>query len=99
MATLSASDVVTDHAAYAEKRPELRRRIKEAFVAALAADRPVLVECHTDPEVPPLPPHITLQQAMHFMSTLAKGDQREGNMIVGAARQVIGSILPGHGDS
>lgn len=27
MATLSASDVVTDHAAYAEKRPELRRRM------------------------------------------------------------------------
>ena len=30
---------------------------------ALAADRPVVIEAVTDPEVPPLPPHITLEQA------------------------------------
>ena len=35
---------------------------------------------------------------MKCSSKEAKGDQREGNVIVGAARQVIGSILPGHSD-
>jgi pyruvate dehydrogenase (quinone) len=30
---------------------------------ALAADRPVILECYTDPNVPPLPPHITLKEA------------------------------------
>ena len=30
--------------------------------------------------------------------TLIKGDQREKSVILGAARQVIGSILPGHAD-
>jgi len=36
-------------------------RVASAWEAALAADRPVVVEFKTDPEVPPLPPHITLQ--------------------------------------
>src|SRR5437762_11046380 len=30
---------------------------------ALSADRPVVLEAVTDPEVPPLPPHITIEQA------------------------------------
>jgi len=58
-------------------------------------DRPVVLEVKTDPEVPPLPPHITLQQAKKFTETLLKGDQREGNVIAGTARQVFESILPG----
>jgi len=33
---------------------------------ALAADRPVVLEVKTDPEVPPLPPHITFKQASHL---------------------------------
>ncbi len=66
-----------------------------AWEEALAADRPVLIEVKTDPEVPPLPPHITFQQAMSFTETLVKGDPREGSVIKGAARQVLSSILPG----
>ncbi len=66
-----------------------------AWEEALAADRPVLIEVKTDPEVPPLPPHITFQQAMSFTETLVKGDPREGGVIAGAARQVLSSILPG----
>ena len=34
-----------------------------AWEAAFAADRPVVLEAKTDPDVPPLPPHITLKQA------------------------------------
>jgi thiamine pyrophosphate-dependent acetolactate synthase large subunit-like protein len=37
-----------------------------AWDEALAANRPVVLEVKTDPEVPPLPPHITFQQAKHF---------------------------------
>ncbi len=72
--------------------------LAEAWDEALRSDRPVVLEVKTDPEVPPLPPHITFQQAANFMATLAKGDQREKNVILGAARQVIGSLLPGHAD-
>jgi len=70
-------------------------RLGAAWDEALAADRPVVLEVKTDPEVPPLPPHITLQQAKKFTETLLKGDQREGNVIAGTARQVFESILPG----
>src|SRR5207237_6009336 len=45
-----------------------------AWDEALAADRPVVYEAVTDPEVPPLPPHITLEQAKAMSSALLKGD-------------------------
>jgi pyruvate dehydrogenase (quinone) len=69
-----------------------------AWEEALSSDRPVVLEVKTDPEVPPLPPHITFKQASNFAKTLAKGDPREGGMIAGAMRQVLGAILPGHHD-
>ena len=66
-----------------------------AWDRALAADRPVVLEIKTDPEVPPLPPHITLEQAKHLTESLAKGDPREGGVIAETAKQVLSSILPG----
>jgi pyruvate dehydrogenase (quinone) len=70
-------------------------RVGAAWDEALASDRPVVLEMKTDPEVPPLPPHITLQQAQKFMHTLIKGDPVEGGVIAGTARQVLSSLLPG----
>lgn len=67
-----------------------------AWDEALAADRPVLLEVRTDPEVPPLPPHITLRQAKNFASTVLHGDPNEGRMLRGAVRQLLSSLLPGH---
>lgn len=69
-----------------------------AWEEALASDRPVVLEVKSDPEVPPLPPHVTLQQAKHFAETLVKGDPREGNVIVETARQVLSAVLPGNGE-
>jgi pyruvate dehydrogenase (quinone) len=66
-----------------------------AWDAALAADRPVVLEVKTDPEVPPLPPHITLEDAKHLTETLIKGDSREGNIIKETAKQVLASLVPG----
>jgi pyruvate dehydrogenase (quinone) len=66
-----------------------------AWEQALASEMPVVLEVKTDPEVPPLPPHITLQQAKNFSLALLKGDPNETGMIRGAARQVLESILPG----
>jgi pyruvate dehydrogenase (quinone) len=69
--------------------------VAHAWDEALAADRPVVIEFKTDPEVPPLPPHITLKQAKAFASTVAKGDPAERGMILNTARQVLASVLPG----
>jgi pyruvate dehydrogenase (quinone) len=73
-------------------RPE---QVGTAWEEALAADRPVVLEFKTDPEVPPLPSHITLEEAKKFASTIIAGDPREASMIAGAARQVLSAILPG----
>ena len=72
--------------------PEL---LGEAWELALASDRPVLIEVKTDPEVPPLPPHISFDQARKFMGTLVKGDSGGGHLVVEATRQVMSKLLPG----
>ncbi len=66
-----------------------------AWEEALAAERPVVLEMKTDPEVPPLPPHITFEQAKHLTHALMEGDPREGGVIRGTARQVLASLVPG----
>ena len=70
-------------------------RVGPALDEALASDRPVVVEVKTDPNVPPLPPHITLAQAKAFTSTLLKGDPEEGSVLVNTAKEMLASVLPG----
>jgi pyruvate dehydrogenase (quinone) len=70
-------------------------RVGPAWEQALAADRPVVLEVKTDPEVPPLSPHITFEQVRNLTTALAKGDPQQGRVIRDTARQVLSSILPG----
>jgi len=69
--------------------------LSSAWQQALASDVPVVLEVKTDPEVPPLPPHISLQQAKHFTEAMLKGDPDEASVLKGTARQVFEAILPG----
>ena len=70
--------------------------VAAAWDEALAADRPVLIEFKTDPDVPPLPPHITLEQAKAYLSALWQGDTDRSGIIRQTAKQVLGSLMPGH---
>jgi pyruvate dehydrogenase (quinone) len=70
--------------------------VASAWDQALASDVPVLIEFKTDPDVPPLPPHIKLEQAKKFASALLKGDPDEAGVILQTAKQVLGSVLPGN---
>jgi len=63
---------------------------------AMATRGPVLVEAYTDPNVPPLPPHITLKNAAAMMATLAKGDPEAWDMLKDTAKDLVQSYLP-HG--
>ncbi|WP_028240213.1 thiamine pyrophosphate-requiring protein [Stutzerimonas azotifigens] len=72
--------------------------VAAAWEEALAADRPVLIEFKTDPNVPPLPPHIKLEQAKAYASALLQGDPNQRGILKQTAKQVLGSILPGHRD-
>ncbi|QYE35675.1 thiamine pyrophosphate-requiring protein [Polymorphobacter megasporae] len=66
-----------------------------AWDEALACDRPTVIEVKTDPEVPPLPPHISFDQARTFMSTVLQGDSGGAHLVVESARQVLAGLLPG----
>jgi pyruvate dehydrogenase (quinone) len=70
-------------------------RMGAAWDEALASDVPVVLEVKTDPEVPPLPPHITFDQAKKFTSMLLKDDPAEAHLLKDTARQVLASVLPG----
>ena len=59
-----------------ERHPRRRPRRGRRRLGARRSppDRPAVLEVVTDPEVPPLPPHITLEQAKAFASSVLKGD-------------------------
>ena len=59
-------------------RVESPQEVGAAWEQAFRADRPFVIDARTDPDVPPLPPHITLEQARALSSALVGGDQDRG---------------------
>jgi pyruvate dehydrogenase (quinone) len=72
------------------ERPE---DLADAWENALSSDRPVVLEAKTDPNVPPLPPHVSLKQAKAFGLSLLKGDPEEGGVI----KQAVSHLFPSLG--
>lgn len=68
--------------------------IAPAWERAFAADRPVLLEAYTDPNVPPLPPHITFEQAKAYLSALFGGDVDAWGIVKSAAKEMKATVLP-----
>jgi pyruvate dehydrogenase (quinone) len=67
-----------------------------AWDEALAADTPVVLNIYTDPNVPPLPPHITLKDAKNFMTMMAS-EPELGSVLANTAKEVMASVLPHKG--
>jgi pyruvate dehydrogenase (quinone) len=65
-----------------------------AWDRAFAADRPFVFEAMTDPDVPPLPPHISLEQAKNFTSSVLKRDVDALGFIKETVKQVTARYLP-----
>ena len=71
-------------------------RVGTAWDEALASDCPVIMNMKADPNVPPLPPHITLKDAKNFVTMMA--DEPElASVIKNSARQMLAGLLPGKG--
>jgi len=90
-----AQDVIDfPYARYAELlglrgiRVTAPQAVDAAWEQALHADRPVLLEIVTDPDVPPLPPHISFDQARHLLGALP-GDSRRWGVLRQSARQLL----------
>ncbi len=60
-----------------------------AWDAALAADRPTVIHADVDPDVPTLPPHITLKQAKSYASALAQGDPDTSGILWQTVKRVL----------
>jgi len=69
-------------------------QVGPAWDEALNADRPVVLEAITDPEVPPLPPHITFEQARALTSSLRKGDSGARGIIRQSFKEKLVEFLP-----
>ncbi|WP_437944689.1 thiamine pyrophosphate-requiring protein [Sorangium sp. So ce296] len=102
---LEASQALPDfpYAAYAEAlglsgvRIDRPDQVARTWDEAFRVDRPVVVEAVTDPEVPPLPPHITVKQARMLTTALLRGDPGARGIIRQAYRDMIESWIPHRG--
>ncbi len=72
-------------------RVERPSEVAAAWDIALSSDRPVVIDAVVDPDVPPLPPHITLEQSKAFLLSMleTKGAERTG-----VIRQALGHMFP-----
>ncbi|HEX6315705.1 MAG TPA: thiamine pyrophosphate-requiring protein, partial [Gemmatimonadaceae bacterium] len=69
-------------------------QIADAWDRVLGADRPAVLEAVVDPNVPPLPPHITFEQARAFASSVLKGDAEALGFITQTVKDAAQSYLP-----
>ena len=68
-------------------------RVGLAWDEAFASERPVLIEFISDPDIPPLPPHISWEQAKAYMTTLGKGDPDQKGIIKQTVRTVLAGVF------
>jgi len=66
-----------------------------AWDRALRTDRPMLLDVHCDPEVPPIPPHATFDQIKAAADAVLKGDPDGWRLLVQGAKTKLQEALPG----
>jgi pyruvate dehydrogenase (quinone) len=88
-----------DFAAYARQlglqgiRVEAPGEVGPAWEQALAAARPVVIDVVTDPEVPPLPPHIRPEHAKGFARAILHGDPESARMVRQSLREKLKDLV------
>ena len=100
-----ASQLVPDfpYARYAELlglrgiRVDRPDDVGAAWDQALASAVPTVLEMITDPEVPPLPPHVSLEQTRSFLSALLHRDPDSVRMITASFKEVWDGLFPPKG--
>jgi len=58
------------------------------------ADRPTVLDVHTDPNVPPVPPHATLEQMQSVAEAFLKGDENRWGMAKEGIKVKMQEFLP-----
>jgi pyruvate dehydrogenase (quinone) len=70
-------------------------QIDNAVREAFAADRPFVIDAMTDPEEPPLPPHITFKQAEAFAKSFLADPSDGLPGVANAVREKVNEFVPG----
>ncbi|MET9045503.1 thiamine pyrophosphate-requiring protein [Streptomyces sp. NPDC004362] len=70
--------------------------VRGAWETALATDRPCVLDFVTDPAVPPIPPHATLDQIEAAAASVIKGDSDRAAMVRQGFKAKVQEFLPGH---
>lgn len=78
------------------QRIEKPQDVRGAWETALAADRPCVLDFVTDPAVPPIPPHATLDQIEAAATSILKGDSDRAGMVRQGFKAKMQEFLPGH---
>ncbi len=90
-----------DYAAYAEQiglkgiKLSHASEIEDGWRSALSADRPVIISALSDPNEPPLPPHITFEQAESFAKSLLADPPGGLPGAVESVREKVHEFIPG----
>ncbi|MFG2386258.1 thiamine pyrophosphate-requiring protein [Streptomyces avermitilis] len=77
-------------------RVEKPSDVEGAWQRALAADRPFVLDFRTDPAVPPIPPHASLDQIEAAASSIIHGDSDRVGMVRQGIKAKVQEMLPGH---
>jgi pyruvate dehydrogenase (quinone) len=72
-----------------EKAEDAESIWRQAFLS----DRPVLIEASVTPDMPPLPPHISLEQAGHYASAMMQGDPNTVDVIINSLKQIKETVF------
>jgi pyruvate dehydrogenase (quinone) len=67
--------------------------IEAGWLEALHSERPVIIEAYTTADIPPLPPHISFEQAKNYTAALLKGDPDALSVIRNSLKQRKGLPL------
>ena len=70
-------------------------QVASAWDQALSADRPTVLDLHTDPDIPPIPPHATFEQMKDAATALLKGDPDRWGVIKEGVKTKAKELLPG----
>lgn len=76
-------------------RVEKPKQVQAAWKRALAADRPFVLDFRTDPAVPPIPPHATLDQIEAAAAAILQGDSDSASVLRQGIKSKVQEFLPG----
>jgi pyruvate dehydrogenase (quinone) len=68
--------------------------IAPAWANALSADRPTVLDVRVDPDVPPIPPHATLDQMKDAATAMLHGDEDRWGILREGIKTKAQELLP-----